>query len=219
MNCTEDLWLGAGLDDAIHPVLSKESVDAQVDALLEQLPEVFVVAGISLGAIVGMALALSAPQRIAGICLVSTNANAPTPMQYDGWNDWIRRLDAGEDAGELQQSILSGLLSPRSISDRPDLVERALRMGRETGAARLRAQLRMQGSRVDLLGRLSSLRAPALVVSGRDDEICRPGFHTEIASAIPRARLVSYDAGHLLPMERPHEFGHLLKSWQAQQRA
>lgn len=218
MNCTDDLWAGTGFDDAIRPELVRESMDAQLDALLGELPDRFVIAGLSLGAIVAMALALAAPERVAGMCLVSTNAKAPTPAQREGWQDWIARLDAGEAAEALQESILPALLSADAVGEHPELLDRVRKMGRATSSAQLRAQLRMQLTRVDLLARLAELSMPTLIVSGRDDVICPPHFHTEIASALPRARLVSYDGGHLLPMEKPHEFGRLLSSWRAQQR-
>lgn len=218
MNCTEDLWAGTGLDDAIRPALMHESMDAQVDALLGELPDRFVIAGLSLGAIVAMTLALAAPERVAGMCVVSTNAKAPTQAQRDGWDDWIARLDAGESPEALQESILASLLWAEAIRAQPALVDRVREMGRGTDAAALRAQLRMQGTRVDLLGRLTALPTPTLVVSGRDDVICPPHFHTEIASEISRARLVSYDGGHLLPLEKPREFGRLLNSWRAKHR-
>lgn len=218
MNCTDDLWTDTGLEGAVTPALTHESMDAQVDALLADLPDHFVIAGLSLGAIVAMALALAAPERVAGMCLVSTNAKAPTRAQLDGWEEWLVRLDAGDDPETLQESILPAMLSPDAVSDQPRLADRVRTMGRMTDAARLRAQLRMQSTRVDLLGRLSALPTPTLIVSGSADAICPPRFHTEIASEMSRARLVSYDAGHLLPMEKPRTFGRLLSSWREKQR-
>ncbi|MGN7949155.1 alpha/beta fold hydrolase [Microbacterium sp. 22215] len=223
MNCTADLWAdarfdGAGFEGAIRPMLDRPSIAEQVAALLDALPENFVLVGHSLGGIVGMALALAAPERVAGLVLVSTNAKAPTEAQRSGWGDWLTRLDAGTDARALQQSILSPLLGERLVRDRPDVVQRTLRMGEETGAERLRAQLAMQLTRTDLLARLPELTMPTLVVSGLDDVICPPHFHTEIVSAMADARLVSLDAGHLLPLERPREFGRLVRSWMSQQR-
>ncbi|WP_314427926.1 alpha/beta fold hydrolase [uncultured Microbacterium sp.] len=222
MNCTDDLWAEGGFGaegrGVIRPSLDRPSVSDQVTALLASLPESFVVVGHSLGGIVGMALALAAPERIAGLCLVSTNAKAPTETQRSGWREWLARLDAGVDARALQQSILSPLLGADVVQTRPDLVERTLRMGDDTGDALLRTQLVMQLSRTDLLSRLHELTIPTLVVSGLDDVICPPRFHTEIVSALPGARLVSLDAGHLLPLERPREFGDLVRSWLSQQR-
>lgn len=222
MNCTADLWedggFGGDAGGAIRPVLDRPTVAGQVDALLGLLPESFVLVGHSLGGIVGMALALAAPSRVAGLCLVSTNAKAPTDAQRDGWGDWLSRLDAGIEPRALQMSILSPLLGDDRARDRPDLVTRTLRMGDDTGVEGLRAQLRMQLTRTDLLSRLRVLTMPTLVVSGLDDVICPPHFHTEIVSAMPDARLVSLDAGHLLPLERPQEFGGLVRSWRSQHR-
>ena len=218
MNCTADVWADDGLDGAIQPLLDRPSIADQISALLTDLPDRFVLVGHSLGGIVGMALALAAPERVAGLCLVSTNAKAPTDAQRDGWRGWLTRLDAGASPRDLQQSILVPLLGEAPARDRPDLVDRVLRMGDDTGAERLRAQLRMQLTRTGLLARLPELSIPALVVSGLDDAICPPHFHTEIVSEMPDARLVSLDAGHLLPLERPREFGRLVRSWMSQQR-
>jgi pimeloyl-ACP methyl ester carboxylesterase len=214
MNCTDDLWTGCGLDDALTPRLTEESMRAQVDRLLTRLPPVFVLGGLSLGAIVAMAIAVREPSRVAGLCLVSTNAKAPTPGQLASWQDWIARLDAGESARQLQATILDRLLSPHAAS-RPDLVERALAMGDGTGGAALRAQLRMQATRSDLRPGLSRIGVPALVVSGASDALCPPSFHTEIAGGMRDARMVTLEGGHLLPMERPSAFGALVRSWRA----
>ncbi|WEK61746.1 MAG: alpha/beta hydrolase [Candidatus Microbacterium colombiense] len=218
MNCTDDLWADAGFTSGIRPVLDRADIDEQVAALRADLAESFVLVGHSLGAIVAMALALAAPERVAGLCLVSTNAKEPTDLQRDGWRSWLAQLDAGVPARELQQSILNPLLGAEVVDRRPDLVARTLQMGDDTGAELLRAQLEMQLTRTDLLGRLHELRMPVLIVSGLDDVICPPHFHTEIASEVAGARLVSLDAGHLLPLERPWEFGELVRAWCAQHR-
>lgn len=216
MNCTADLWADAALGGAMQPTLDHPTLSGQVEALLEELPESSVLVGHSLGAIVAMALAVHAPGRVEALCLVSTNAKAPTDAQRDGWREWLERLDDGASARELQQGILDPLLGADVVSARPDLVDRVLRMGDETGEERLRAQLEMQGTRTDLLARLPALRMPVLVVSGLDDVICPPHFHTEIVTQLPDARLVTLDGGHLLPLERPEAFGSLLHSWRPQ---
>ncbi len=216
MNCTPDLWADAGLGPVIRPLLDGGDIDEQVDALSAVLPERFVLVGHSLGAIVAMALAVSTPERLGGLCLVSTNAKAPTGAQRDSWRDWIARLDGGEDARQLQASILPALLGDDAVRERPELIERTLAMGDDTGADLLRSQLHLQLSRRDLLGALPGVATPTLVVSGLDDVICPPHFHTEIVTQMPDARLVTLDAGHLLPLERPRAFGELLRSWRQQ---
>lgn len=213
MNCTADLWSCCGLEGSIMPSLDEPTVDGQVEALLGALPERFALAGLSLGAIVAMALCRRAPERVARLCLMSTNAKVPTDAQRQGWRDWRDRLAAGETARDLQHDILGALLSGPARDRDPELAERVLRMGEDTGTARLDSQLRMQATRTDQLAALPELRMPVLVVSGTADVICPPPFHQEIAAAVPGARLDSVEAGHLLPMERPKEVGRLLRSW------
>jgi pimeloyl-ACP methyl ester carboxylesterase len=213
MNCTADLWTGCGLDDAVTPVLDAPSMDAEVDRLLESLPDRFLLGGLSLGAIVAMAMILRAPERVAGLCLVSTNAKAPTAVQRAGWDDWLRQLDAGVSPAELQAAILPMLLSP--AAPRRRLAARTLAMGEKTGADVLRMQLRLQGTRVDLRPQLPAVRVPTVVVSGGQDAICPPAFHTEIAGAIPNAELVRLDGSHLLPLEQPEAFGDVVRAWRA----
>ena len=110
--------------------------------------------------------------------------------------------------------ILSALLTPSSCSTRPDLVERTLPWAMRPGRPRC-GQLVMQATRVDLRPGLAGVTVPSLVVSGADDPICPPVFHTELIEALPGARLETLDAGHLLPMERPAEFGALVRDWVA----
>ena len=212
MNCTAELWIGCGVDDALTPVLDRPTIDEQVEQLTDTLPERFVLGGLSLGAIVAMELAVRAPERVAGLCLASTNAKAPTDAQQAGWREWTRQLDDGATAAELQRSILPALLSAEGLA-RPDLVTRVVAMGEETGERMLRAQLLLQSTRHDLLARLPGVRVPALVISGTADAICPPTFHTEIAAALPGARVVAVDAGHLLPLERPDEIGALVRAF------
>jgi pimeloyl-ACP methyl ester carboxylesterase len=213
MNCTADLWSGCGLEGAMTPTLDEPDISGQVEALLDALPRRFALAGLSLGAIVGMALCRQAPERVTRLCLMSTNSKAPTQVQRDGWRAWRERLAAGDTPRALQQDILDALLSGPAQERVPGLVERVLRMGDETGAARLDAQLRMQATRVDESATLRNLRMPVLIVSGSDDAICPPSFHQDIAAQVPGARLASVETGHLSPMERPAEVGRLLASW------
>jgi pimeloyl-ACP methyl ester carboxylesterase len=213
MNCTADLWTGCGLDDALTPVLDESTVVRQVDRLLAELPPLFVLGGLSLGAVVAMALVARAPERVAALCLVSTNAKAPTPAQYGEWTEWIERLDAGESPRDLQAGILPALLAPAALSDHPELADRALAMADDTGAATLRRQLEMQTTRTDLRPGLRRVEAPTLVVSAAQDAICPPEFHSDIASRLPRGRVVTLDGGHLLPLERPDAFGELVRMW------
>lgn len=216
MNCTPDLWADVVIPGAIRWSLVERSVARQVTALLDGLPERFMIAGLSLGGVVAMETALAAPERVAGLCVMSVNGRATTAAQRQGWRAWRGRLAAGETPAELQREILPSLLPAPARSGRRDLTDRVLGMGAQTTADRLDAQLAQQLSRRPLLDRLSALELPTLVVSGAADPICPPAFHDEIAAAVGGARLASVDAGHLPPLERPDAVRAVLDTWLAE---
>ncbi|WP_224386653.1 alpha/beta fold hydrolase [Pseudonocardia sp. ICBG1293] len=207
MNCSARLWgpVGAG---ALHPVLDRPTLSEQVEALLAALPERFALAGLSLGGIVAMALARRAPDRVAGLCLMATNARPPTPEQRAGWDAALARLHDGAPSRALQPLDL--LLHDRSLDDT------ALRMADEVGERRLTAQLQLQGSRVDERPGLAAVTVPTLVLAGEHDRLCPVARHTEIAELVPGARLhVLPGAGHLLPVEAPDTVATLVAGWTA----
>ncbi len=95
MNCSPRLWdgvrkdLGAGRSGGpARPVVVLEvdrpTLGEQVESLLDRLPRRFAIGGLSLGAIVAMAVHRRAPERVAGLFLVATNAQPPTEAQRVG---------------------------------------------------------------------------------------------------------------------------------------
>jgi pimeloyl-ACP methyl ester carboxylesterase len=61
---------------------------------------------------------------------------------------------------------------------------------------------------------LPTIRCPTVVIVGQEDEMTPPKLAQEIASGIPRARLVVVaDCGHLTTLERPAEVNAALTKW------
>ena len=212
MGCTAALWSGLTLPEGkITPVLQEPSLDAEVDRLLDLLPARFALAGLSLGAIVAMALVRRAPERVSRLCLMSTNPYGPTPAQQEGWAAQREALRSGA-AREVQTASLPLLLSP----GREDLVPLLLTMADDTGTATYDAQLRLQATRVDERPGLARARCPTLVVAARDDRLCPVARHEEVTRLVPGARLVVLeDCAHLSPLEQAAAVSALLASWLA----
>ena len=124
MNCSARLWADVAPEQALTPRLTEPSLTAQVDRLLDELPPRFVIVGLSLGAVVAMAVTRTAPERVAGLVLMSTNPYGPTEQQLLSWRRERDRLSAGESARELQQDLLPVLLSPLAgMRDLPDSLD------------------------------------------------------------------------------------------------
>lgn len=209
MGCTAALWslLDLGAQPAT-PVVELPDLDAEVDRLLRLLPERFALAGLSLGAVVAMALVRRAPERVSRLALLSTNPYPPTPAQRSGWETQRQQLAAGS-ARELQTSLL-----PVLLGDRPDLVQLTLGMADELDSATYDAQLRLQATRVDERPGLAQVRCPTLVVAARNDRLCPLGRHEEIARLVPGAELAVVEAcAHLSPFEQPEIVSGHLRRW------
>lgn len=214
MGCTPALWSRLELDaELVTPVLEQPDLDAEVERLLGLLPDRFALAGLSLGAIVAMALVRRAAGRVGRLALLSTNPYGPTPAQHQGWAAQRRQL-AGGSARALQTSLLPVLLSPAVLSSQPDVVDLTLEMAEGVGENRYDAQLRLQATRVDERPCLAQVDCPTLVLAARDDRLCPLGRHEEIARLVPGSTLaVLEDCAHLSPLEQPAAVSRHLRHW------
>jgi pimeloyl-ACP methyl ester carboxylesterase len=214
LNCSPALWSAIEVGPAVTPILTEPSVEGQVQRLLDELPPRFALAGLSLGGIVAMALVRRAPERVTRLCLMSTSSRPPTTQQYAMWSRQRAALAAGATARDLQREMKAALLSPYARATRPELAEVALAMADEVGAETLDAQLALQASRVDERPGLARVRCPTLIISARDDALCRPERHAEMHALVPGSELVELEqCGHLSPLEQPAAVETLLQRW------
>lgn len=214
MGCTAALWSALDLPLApVTPVPELASLDAEVDRLLHLLPDRFALAGLSLGAIVAMALVRRAPERVNRLALLSTNPYAPTPAQRQGWADQRAELAAGS-ARALQERLLPLLHAPCVLERRADVVATTLAMADQLGADAYDRQLQLQATRVDERPGLVLVRCPTLVLAARGDRLCGLDRHQEIARLVPDVTLrVVENSGHLSPLEQPAVVSDHLRRW------
>jgi pimeloyl-ACP methyl ester carboxylesterase len=162
-----------------------------------------VVAGVSMGGYVALAIARLAPDRLAAIALIDTRAEA------DGADARANRERVSAavegDAGTRALSpMLEGLLGVTSRRERPDVVRsvrEALAAARTDGVA---WSQRAMAARPDATAELAGLAVPAAVVVGAEDTLSPPDVARAMAGALPDAVLsVLPRAGHLTPVESP----------------
>jgi pimeloyl-ACP methyl ester carboxylesterase len=214
LNCSTALWSSLDVGRAITPILTEPTLDGEVDRLLDELPARFALAGLSLGGIVAMALVRRAPERVSRLCLMSTTSRPPTSSQYAMWARQRAALAAGATARDLQRELKAALLSPYARAASPHLVDVALAMADDIGAETLDAQLALQATRIDERPGLTRIGCPTVIISGRDDALCRPERHAEMHALIAGSHLVELgNCGHLSPLEQPTAVGSLLRRW------
>lgn len=232
MNCSDRLWSLVAPTGCLTPQLEETSVEAEVTRLLAELPDRFVLVGLSLGGIVAMALVARAPERVARLCLLSTNPSGPTPEQRAGWASLRDQLAAGRSARDIQTDLLpvlhsAGFLAGAGPGPNAHVgVEfspggRAaetvtLQMADDVGEARLDRQLQLQATRVDLRPTLGRISCPTLVIAARQDALCSVSRHEELQRVIPGSELaVVEQCGHLSPLERPQSIAALWAAWRS----
>jgi 3-oxoadipate enol-lactonase/4-carboxymuconolactone decarboxylase len=181
------------------------TVDTLADEVLELLDDLgvgeFHYAGLSLGGMVGMAVAARVPERVRRLALLCTSAYLP-PAE-----GWLSRAAAVRAHGteSIVESRLAGWFT-RHFTDREPYAAMLRDTPDEGYAACCEAIAAM-----DLRPELGKITAPTLVVSGFDDPATPPEHGRLIADSVPDARLeVVADAAHLASVERPERITGLL---------
>ena len=176
----------------------RTSVEAYRDVVLGLLDalgfERAVIVGHSMGGAIAQTLALSHPDRVAGLGLVGTGARLRVlPAILDGVLN-----DFDNIAGlVVEYSYASGL--------DPELRTRAEDEFRACPVAVTHGDF-SACNQFDVMTRLDAIRAPTLVVCGRDDRMTPAKYSVYLASNIPNAYLVFIDnAGHSVMIEQPDE--------------
>jgi len=158
--------------------------------------------GVSLGGMVGMALALDAPSRIGRLVLACTSAYLGPPTS---WSERAALVRA-DGLGAVADAVVGRWFTPELAQADPGLIERYRRMLTGTPAEGYARCCEAIGS-WDARERIAAITAPVLVIAGAEDP-ATPVAHAEfITSRIPDARLhVLERASHLANVERADVF-------------
>jgi 3-oxoadipate enol-lactonase len=182
------------------------TVEALAHGLLELLDELDLdrvsFCGVSLGGMVGMALALEAPERVDRLVLSCTSAYLGPP---EAWTERARTVRA-DGMGAIADTVVGRWFTPELSRVEPETVARFRAMLAATppeGYARCSEAVGAWDAREQL----SAIAAPVLVVAGAEDPAI-PIAHAELmASRIPGARLrVLEGAAHLANVEQAKSF-------------
>jgi len=177
--------------------------------VLQDVPGRFLAVGASMGGYTACAVARLAPERLEGIVLVGSRADADPPERRPLRDEWIRI--AREQGGEgLWEAAAKGFFAQGAPDE---VVERAHRIAAEQESEALVRAITAIRDRPDsteaVIGGL-----PLLVVGGDADPLIPAQVWEELAAASPggRAELLE-GCGHLPNLERPDELNRILTAF------
>lgn len=175
-------------------LLARDVLAVAHDAAVDR----FVVAGVSLGGMIAMELALARPDQVQKLALICTSATMDPPS----WDDRAVKVRA-KGMAAIAELAMSRFLSPELRDQEPALyqtVQRQLTTMDPQGYAGCAAAIRD----MDLAVRLSGIGCPTLVVTGtRDRSTPLEGHGEHLLTGIPNASHVAIEAAHLAPLEAP----------------
>lgn len=168
--------------------------------------------GLSMGGIVAMEMAMTAPERIEKLIVMDTNAEAEKPHIAARRAPQIEAVQNGA----LEQVLLTEMF-PHYLpegSDNPQIRalcrDMALALGPDVF---VRHSLALR-DRPDYLTQLANLTCPTLVIYGTQDRLCPPKNHRVILDAMPNANALPLDGiGHLPTLEAPDQVTAALTSF------
>lgn len=213
--CDQTVWQ-AQIDN-LNDICDVRAVDfqgfddltAMAQSVLDQAPEVFSLAGHSMGARVALEILRLAPQRVERLALLDTGAHPVKPGEKES-RQKLLELARAHGMGALANQWLPPMMSPENTSLLEPLKAMVGSMSVETFEGQVRALL----NRPDASLQLSSIHCPVLVGVGREDAWSNLAQHEILAAAIKDARLVVFErSGHMAPYEAPVAVSNAMREW------
>lgn len=196
------------------PSMTMEQYAGDLEKLLDRLKVDYVVlAGLSMGGYIAFAFYREYPDRVQGLVLVDTRAQADTDEIRANRAATVARVQE-QGVAVLADEMVGKLLSPATLKHQPELVERVREMMARQSVEGVVAALRGMAERPDSRPMLGNISVPTLVVVGADDTVTPIADAEAMVNAIPGAELaVIPEAGHLSNLEQPEAFNQALREF------
>jgi pimeloyl-ACP methyl ester carboxylesterase len=153
------------------------------------------------------------PARVRALILADTRAQADTEEAKRTRAQQAEKALAEGMAG-MADAMLPKLLTPETVSKRPEIVKRVRDMMLKTKPEGAAAALQGMAERDDQTPLLPNISVPALILVGAEDALTPVADSEKMQQSIPGSRLVVLEnAGHVSNLERTEQFNDALLSF------
>jgi pimeloyl-ACP methyl ester carboxylesterase len=165
-----------------------------------------IICGHSMGGYISLAFADLFPEKLLGLGLITTRAEADTQQKK---SDRSELADKVRDQGT---NVMAMSLAPKLSTD-PKIIDRAHKILMRTDPRGVIGALQGMADRPDRTVVLDHLRQPGLVVAGEDDQIIPINEAQEMAGHLQNGEYLSIPgAGHMPMFEKPDILSEGLKN-------
>jgi 3-oxoadipate enol-lactonase len=208
---------GHGESDAPLWRYTMEQSGDDVNALLDYLSiqrAIFV--GLSMGGYILLAFYRKYADRMKGLILADTRAQADTAEGKDG-RFHMAQTAYKKGPSAIADLMIQKLLSPQTIERRPDLVQQVRAMIESNQISGIAGNLMAMAERPDSVPLLSQITCPTQIIVGELDQATPPSDAKLMTDQIPNARLtVIPQAAHLANLEQPEAFNQIVMAFAAE---
>src|ERR1051325_6906193 len=206
---------GFGESDAAPGTATMNLMAQDVGLLMNHLGIVrATICGLSMGGYVALAFYKQFPSRVRAFVLADTRAQADTE---EGKQTRAQQAEKALNEGMagIADSMLPKLLTPETVSKRPEVVKHVRDMMLQAKPEGAAAALRGMAERDDQTERLAKIAVPTLIIVGAGDAITPVADSEKMHRAISDSRLVILEnAGHVSNLERTEHFNDALLEFQ-----
>jgi pimeloyl-ACP methyl ester carboxylesterase len=205
---------GFGDSDAAPGTATMDLLARDVAQLLDHLeiPRA-AIGGLSMGGYVALAFYKQFPSRVRAFVLADTRAQADTEEAKQTRAQQAEKALSEGMAG-IADAMLPKLLTPETVSKRPEIVKHVRDMMLRTKPEGAAAALRGMAERDDQTELLARITAPTLILVGAEDAITPVADSEMMNRAIAGSRLVVIEnAGPVSNLERTEQFNDGLLSF------
>jgi pimeloyl-ACP methyl ester carboxylesterase len=190
--------------------------DADIAAIarriLAEAPPRFALAGHSMGGYIAFEIMRQAPERVAKLALINTQARPDTPEASERRRAAIARVRQG-GLHDVIDDLFPLLVHPSRASD-ARLRKLMHDMGDDVGAEGFVNNQTAIIARTDSRPTMATIKCPTLVLTGDQDQLIPNPLSKEMAAGIAGAKLVILaDCGHCPQPEQPEATAAALVEW------
>lgn len=207
--CDKRLWAGLKAHLATQFDLHHVAIEQERDAvkmrhrIKQEITEKSCLLGFSMGGYLALEFALKNPALVRCLILVCASAEGLNQEEFSLRQKYIHWLKENQYNGMSKQR-LSQFVHPDRVNESA-LTDVIRDMDQELGKDTLICQLDDMSHRTSLMGRLSEIQFPVLLIGAEQDNFVSYEHLREVQRCIPCCQLQMFEhCGHMLPLEQPH---------------